>query len=49
MFVGNDEELDRYPTRGICPAQDPTVAKELDARLEELIKGIFDSNDLRRL
>lgn len=39
FFVGNDEKPARYPTRGICPAQDPKVAKDLDDRLEILIKS----------
>lgn len=36
-FVGYDEKPLRYPTRDICPVQDPSVAAELDAQLDILI------------
>lgn len=38
-FYGNDEKLDKYPTRDICPVQDPKVAEILDGQLDALIKG----------
>ncbi len=40
-FVGHDEKPERYPTRDICPVQDPSVAAELDAQLDVLIAGTF--------
>ena len=40
-FAGIDEKPSKYPTRGICPAQDPEIAKDLDNRLEVLIKRTF--------
>ncbi|XP_057378320.1 histone deacetylase 6-like [Daphnia carinata] len=36
-FVGSDEKPETYATRDICPAQDPKVAAELDAQLDDLI------------
>lgn len=40
-FLGNDEKPDRYPTRDICPVQDPDVAASLDAQLDAIIAGTF--------
>lgn len=37
QFFGNDEKPDRYQTRGICPAQDENVARQMDSRLNALI------------
>lgn len=38
-FHGMDEQPSKYQTRGICPVQDPAVAAELDAQLDDLIKS----------
>jgi len=38
-FNGIDEQPLKYPTRDICPIQDPLVAAELDAQIDALIKG----------
>lgn len=39
-FLGSDEKPETYPTRDICPVQDPKVAAELDAQLDVLIAGL---------
>ena len=38
-FLGSDEKPETYPTRDICPVQDPEVAAELDTQLDLLIAG----------
>ena len=38
-FVGMYVRPERYPTRDICPVQDPVIARELDARLDVLIQS----------
>lgn len=38
-FLGSDDKPETYPTRDICPVQDPEVAAELDAQLDVLIAG----------
>ena len=38
-FYGIDEKPLKYPTRDICPVQDPLIAAELDRRLDVLIQG----------
>lgn len=38
-FSGSDKKPETYPTRDICPVQDPDVAAELDAQLDLLIAG----------
>lgn len=38
-FRGNDDKPDKYPTRDICPVQDPNIAALLDVQLNEIIAG----------
>lgn len=38
-FLWTEEKPEKYETRGICPAQDPSTFAELDARLDALIQG----------
>lgn len=40
-FYGNDDKPEKYPTRDICPVQDPAVTAILDKELDKLIKGTF--------
>jgi hypothetical protein len=43
-FYGLDEKPLKYPTRDICPVQDPIIAAELDRRLDVLIQGLVVCN-----
>ena len=38
-FLWTEDKPEKYETRGICPAQDPSTFAELDARLDALIQG----------
>ncbi len=38
-FYRIDEKPLKYPTRDICPVQDPLISAELDRRLDVLIQG----------
>ena len=37
-FCGIDDKPLKYPTRDICPVQDPLIAAELDRQLDALIQ-----------